>query len=51
MAQPTHRAAPTAEPPAADAGSTGAGYAWYALVVLVLVYVLNFIDQIGRAHV
>jgi MFS family permease len=45
MEQLTHKAAPTAESPRADVAGPGPAYAWYALVVLVLVYVLNFIDR------
>lgn len=45
MEQLTHKAALTAEPPGADIAGPGPAYAWYALVVLVLVYVLNFIDR------
>ena len=45
MEQFTPKSALTAERPGASAATIGAGYAWYALVVLVLVYVLNFIDR------
>ena len=36
MEQFTPKSALTAEPPGASAATIGAGYAWYALVVLVL---------------
>jgi MFS family permease len=35
----------TAEPPGNATAAPGPAYAWYALVVLVLVYMLNFIDR------
>ena len=45
MEQSTPKTAPTAETQPSDTGGPGTGYAWYALVVLVLVYTLNFIDR------
>ena len=45
MEQPTPKVALTAEPPERHRAAISAGYAWYALIVLVLVYVLNFIDR------
>ena len=39
-----------------DAAASGppterTGYRFYVLAVLILIYMLNFLDQIGRAHV
>jgi MFS family permease len=45
MQHATPKTAPTADTPQHATGGPGAGYAWYALVVLVLVYTLNFIDR------
>ena len=45
MNQPTDAADKAQTPPATSADAPVSAYSWYALGVLVLVYVLNFIDR------